>query len=705
MIKLNEAQAKAMIPDGHILVLAGAGSGKTRVLTQRIALLVNEYGVNPRNILAITFTNKASGEMKERLAQVTDCADKMWISTIHSMCAKILRFEAEHLGYTSSFSIYSDTDSEKLIKRIVAEMKTGDEDENIAKNAMWHISRAKNAAMSPERYRNEYGYEHNIDKITEIYKKYEVMLKRANSMDFDDLLLNVLKLFKTNKPVLDKYSDRFKYISVDEFQDTNTVQYEILKLLQSKHQNLFVVGDDDQSIYGWRGAEIKNILNFDKDFPDAKIFKLEQNYRSTKKILGVANEIISKNTNRHDKQLWTENCDGVRIETYCGYNESEEAYYVVSQIESLVRYCNMQYSDFAILMRMNALSRSFEQECTKFGIPAKVFGGFKFFERKEIKDLVAYLKVVTNIYDDESLLRIINVPKRGIGDTTIKKLAQIADQNAMPILQVLTNEELMSAFNKGTKTKLLGFAQLINELYLYQKDHEVKEFVNYVINKTAYRDSLADKEAEIDRIRNLDEFMNSVEEFVKQNPGCTVRDYVESVTLVADRDVDDDSNYVTLATVHAAKGLEFKVVFVVGLEDGIFPNGRAKFDMVEMEEERRLMYVAVTRAQERLYLTHARNRYMYGQSKPTIPSEFFSDVDDFVKPKESVVSKPVFSTGLTCNEKNKNISKFEKGQKVKHKVFGEGVIILIKGENADVAFKGVGIKTLSLKFAPLEVIG
>ncbi|MBQ9716242.1 MAG: UvrD-helicase domain-containing protein [Clostridia bacterium] len=705
MIKLNEAQAKAMIPDGHILVLAGAGSGKTRVLTQRIALLVNEYGVNPRNILAITFTNKASGEMKERLAQVTNCADKMWISTIHSMCAKILRFEAEHLGYTSSFSIYSDTDSEKLIKRIVAEMKTGDEDENIAKNAMWHISRAKNAAMSPERYRNEYGYERNIDKITEIYKKYEVMLKRANSMDFDDLLLNVLKLFKTNKPVLDKYSDRFRYISVDEFQDTNTVQYEILKLLQSKHQNLFVVGDDDQSIYGWRGAEIKNILNFDKDFPDAKIFKLEQNYRSTKKILGVANEIISKNTNRHDKQLWTENGDGVRIETYCGYNESEEAYYVVSQIESLVRYCNMQYSDFAILMRMNALSRSFEQECTKFGIPAKVFGGFKFFERKEIKDLVAYLKVVTNIYDDESLLRIINVPKRGIGDTTIKKLAQIADQNAMPILQLLTNEELMSAFNKGTRTKLLGFAQLINELYLYQKDHEVKEFVNYVINKTAYRDSLADKEAEIDRIRNLDEFMNSVEEFVKQNPGCTVRDYVESVTLVADRDVDDDSNYVTLATVHAAKGLEFKVVFVVGLEDGIFPNGRAKFDVVEMEEERRLMYVAVTRAKERLYLTHARNRYMYGQSKPTIPSEFFSDVDDFVKPKESVVSKPVFSTGLTCNEKNKNISRFEKGQKVKHKVFGEGVIILIKGENADVAFKGVGIKTLSLKFAPLEVIG
>ena len=310
--------------------------------------------------------------------------------------------------------------------------------------------------------------------------------------------LNVLKLFKSNKEVLDKYSNRFRYISVDEFQDTNTVQYEILKMLQSKHQNLFVVGDDDQSIYGWRGAEIKNILNFDKDFPDAKVFKLEQNYRSTKKILNVANEIICKNKKRHDKKLWTENGDGVRIETYCGYNESEEAYYVISQIESLVRYCNMQYSDFAILMRMNALSRSFEQECTKLGIPAKVFGGFKFFERKEIKDLVAYLKVVTNLYDDESLLRIINVPKRGIGDTTIKKLAQIADQNKMPILQVLTNEELLSVFNKGTRTKLLGFAHLIDELYLFQKDHEVAEFVNFVINKTAYRDSLSDKEAEMD---------------------------------------------------------------------------------------------------------------------------------------------------------------------------------------------------------------
>ena len=703
MIKLNEAQAKAMIPDGHILVLAGAGSGKTRVLTQRIAYLVNEYGVNPRNILAITFTNKASAEMKSRLAEVTDCADKMWISTIHSMCAKILRFEAEHLGYTSSFSIYSDTDREKLIKRIVAEMNI--DDDGMARNAMWHISRAKNAAMSPERYNVEYGYENKIDTIVAIYKKYDSMLKRANSMDFDDLLLNVLKLFKTNKEVLDKYADRFRYISVDEFQDTNTVQYEILKMLQSKHQNLFVVGDDDQSIYGWRGAEIKNILNFDKDFPDAKVFKLEQNYRSTKKILSVANEIIGKNKTRHDKKLWTENGDGVRIETYCGYNESEEAYFVVSQIESLVRYCKMQYSDFAILMRVNALSRSFEQECTKLGIPAKVFGGFKFFERKEIKDLVAYLKVVTNIYDDESLLRIINVPKRGIGDTTIKKLAQIADQNNMPILQVLTNNELLSVFNKGVQAKLTGFAGLINELYIYQKESSVSDFVNYVIKKTAYREALSDKEAEMDRVRNLDEFMNSVEEFVKQNPGCTVRDYVESVTLVADRDVEDDSNYVTLATVHAAKGLEFKVVFVVGLEDGTFPNSRAKYDVGEMEEERRLMYVAVTRARERLYLTHARNRYMYGQSKPTIPSEFFSDVDDFVKPKENVVLKQSISNGLSCNEKNKNITKFEKGQKVKHKVFGEGVIILIKGENADVAFKGVGIKTLSLKFAPLEVIG
>lgn len=700
MIKLNDAQAKAMIPDGHILVLAGAGSGKTRVLTQRIAYLVNDCGVNPRNILAITFTNKASAEMKSRLAEITDCAHLMWISTIHSMCAKILRFEADKLGYTSNFSIYSDVDTERLIKRIVAEMNI-DED-NLAKNAAWHISKAKNEAMSPEKYCAQYDYERNIDVITEIYKKYQVMLKRANSMDFDDLLLNVLKLFKENPDVLEKYSDRFRYISVDEFQDTNTVQYEILKLLQSKHQNLFVVGDDDQSIYGWRGAEIKNILNFDKDFPDAKVFKLEQNYRSTKKILNVANEIIGKNSRRHDKKLWTENSDGVKIETYCGYNESEEAYYVVSQIESLVRYGNMKYSDFAILMRMNALSRSFEQECSKYGIPSRVFGGFKFFERKEIKDLVAYLKVITNIYDDESLIRIINVPKRGIGETTIKKLTAAADQKNISVLQAITDEECLAAFNKGTRTKLTDFARLIDELFVYEKNHGVADFVNYVIARTAYKESLSDKEAEVDRLMNLDEFMNSVDEFVKQNPNCTVRDYIESVSLVSDRETDDSTDYITLATVHAAKGLEFKVVFVVGLEDGIFPNARARFDDNEMEEERRLMYVAVTRAEERLYLTRARNRFMYGATKPTMPSEFFKDIDEFVNPKAAAAETRQKSPD--CGVKNDNLAKFQKGQKVRHKVFGDGVIICINGENADVAFKGVGVKTLALKFAPLEVV-
>ncbi len=699
MIKLNDAQMQAMVPDGHILVLAGAGSGKTRVLTQRIAALVNDYGVNPRNILAITFTNKASAEMKNRLAEITDCADRMWISTIHSMCAKILRYEASNIGYTSSFSIYSDTDSERLIKRIIAEMNT--EEENLAKNALWHISRAKNENLSPEAYLNLYGFERNIDVVTEIYKKYQAALVRSNSMDFDDLLLNTLKLFRENPAVLQKYSDRFIYISVDEFQDTNAVQYEILKLLQSKHNNLFVVGDDDQSIYGWRGAKVRNILDFDKDFPDAKIFKLEQNYRSTKKIINIANAIICKNTQRRDKKLWTENSDGVKIETYCGYNESEEAYYVVSQIESLVRYGGMKYSDFAILMRMNALSRSFEQECSKYAIPTKVYGGFKFFERKEIKDLLAYLKIVTNPYDDESLLRIINVPKRGIGETTISKLSQLAGEKQMPVLQVLADEENLKIFNKGVQNKLKDFARLIDDLFVYQEEHGVADFVNYVITKTAYRQSLADKEEETDRLMNLDEFMNSVNEFIKSNPDCTVRDYVESVTLSADRETDDETEYVTLATVHSAKGLEFKVVFIVGLEDGIFPNSRVRYDNAEMEEERRLMYVAITRARERLYLTYARNRYMYRQSKPTAPSEFFSDVDKIVNPKVNFEKN---ETPANCGVKNTNLSKFQKGQRVRHKVFGEGVIICINGENADVAFKGIGVKTLALKFAPLEVV-
>lgn len=699
MIQLNEAQARAMETEGHILVLAGAGSGKTRVLTQRIAKLVNEMGVSPWNILAITFTNKASAEMKSRLADVTDCADKMWISTIHSMCAKILRMEAHKLGYTSSFSIYSDTDSERLIKRVVAELNL-DED-SLVKNAVWQISKAKSEALSPEQYRLEYAYENDVDRYAQIYAKYETMLKRANAMDFDDLLLNTLKLFKENADTLEKYSDRFKYISVDEFQDTNAVQYEILKLLQSKHGNLFVVGDDDQSIYGWRGAVVRNILDFDKDFPDAKVFKLEQNYRSTKKILNVANEIIGKNKNRKDKTLWTENGDGVKIETYCGYNESEEAYYVVSQIESLVRYSGMKYGDFAVLMRVNALSRSFEQECAKYGIPTKVFGGFKFFERKEIKDLISYLKVITNPSDDESLLRVINVPKRGIGDTTVDKLTAMADEKGVPILQIITDEDCLSAFNKGVRNKLFGFAQLLDELFVYEKDHTVEEFVNYVISRTAYRESLSDKEAEMDRLMNLDEFMNSVAEFVSQNPGCTVRDYVESVTLASDRTLDDDSDYVTLATVHAAKGLEFRVVFVVGLEDGIFPNSRARYDDDEMEEERRLMYVAVTRAEERLYLTRARSRFMYGVTKPTMPSVFFTDVENYLNPKKTAES---VAPSVNCGVKNADIAKFKKGQRVRHKVFGEGVIICINGENADVVFSGIGVKTLALKFAPLEVV-
>ncbi len=698
--QLNEAQQKALVPNGHILVLAGAGSGKTRVLTQRIIHLVKDYGVSPYNILAITFTNKASNEMKKRLSEETDCADKMWISTIHSMCAKILRIEAKYLGYTSSFSIYSETDSLRLLKRIISEDESNDDDKK-AKNALWHISKAKNAGLSPSEYQNEFAYEPSIDEYCEIYRKYEKNLARSNAMDFDDLLLNTLKLFKQFPEVLEKYADRFMYISVDEFQDTNTVQYEILKLLQSKHNNLFVVGDDDQSIYGWRGAEIKNILNFDKDFPDAKVFKLEQNYRSTKRILNVANKIIAKNKERHEKSLWTQNSDGVRIETYCGFNESEEAFYVANQIQNLIRYNHYDYGDFAVLMRLNALSRSFEQEFSKYGIPSRILGGHKFFERKEIKDIIAYLKVVVNPYDDESLLRIINVPKRGIGDTTVKKLVQISEQNNVPILQTLTDESKLDCFTKGTRQKLLDFAKIIDDFFVYEKEHGVTDFVSYVIAKIAYRESLANKELENDRLMNLDEFINSVDEFVKQNPEATVREYIESVMLVSDLEGNlEDEQCVTMATVHAAKGLEYKVVFVVGLEDGVFPASRAKYDDGEMEEERRLMYVAVTRAQERLYLTRARNRFLHGQSKPTIPSVFFTEIDDALSNKTEI--KPQVSAD--CGVKNTNLTKFQKGQKVRHKVFGEGVIITIKGENADVIFKGIGVKTLALKFAPLEVI-
>jgi DNA helicase-2/ATP-dependent DNA helicase PcrA len=485
------------------------------------------------------------------------------------------------------------------------------------------------------------------------------------------------------------------------------VQYEILKLLQSVHNNLFVVGDDDQSIYGWRGAEVKNILEFQATFSDAQIFRLEQNYRSTKKILNVANAIISKNTARMGKELWTENGEGVKIETFTAYDEGEEAFYVTQQIQNLIRYSNCEHSDFAVLMRVNALSRSFEQEFTKYGIPFKVFGGFKFFERKEIKDLLAYLSALVNHADNEAVLRIINVPKRGIGDKTVEKLADIAVSNRLSVMQLLLQDDLLRInFNAGTVNKLMSFRELLNDLFDYKKSHDPVSFVRHLISRTGYRQSL-EQETDENRLMNLDEFVASADEFFKKNPDADIADFIESVTLSADRDTDVVGNeFVTLATVHAAKGLEFKVVFVVGLDDTVFPVSRAMYDTAQMEEERRLMYVAVTRPKERLYLTRCKCRFLYGERRFMLPSVFFKDADSVINVKtgDALIQSTIDLSPVNKGGNAVDLTRFQPGAKVRHKVFGEGIVLTKSGENADVSFKGIGIKTLALRFAPLEII-
>lgn len=707
---LNDKQIQAVKAiDGAVLVLAGAGSGKTRVLTNRIAYMVS-CGIDPRNILAITFTNKAANEMKTRLADFNCNSSFMTISTIHSMCAMILRVEATKLGYKPYFTIYDATDSEKTLKSIFAAKKI--DDDKFKSRVSYHISQAKNFAMSPEQYRKEVATT-DAETICEIYSEYEKNLHACNAMDFDDLLLNVYKLFSTDKTTLNKYQERYKYISIDEFQDTNKVQYDIFKMLSSKYGNLFVVGDDDQSIYGWRGADVSNILHFSDDFPTAKVFKLEQNYRSTKKILDAANVIISQNIDRHAKTLWTENDGGVRVESYTAYNESDEAYYVVQQIASLVRFNKMKYSDFAILMRINALSRVFEQECMKYAIPTKIYGGFKFFERKEIKDLTGYLRAVVNPYDNEALLRIINTPKRGIGDTTQAKLKELSVMHGLSIVQILEDEDNLECFNSGTRAKLRNFYGTYCILAQRVDKEDLVTFIKSVISVTHFRESLIETDADMERAVNIDEYIQSAIDFTKDNPEATLSEFLQSVSLVSDLDVSGGDDYVTISTIHSAKGLEFSTVFIVGLDDGLFPTSRAQYNESDMQEERRLMYVAMTRAKKRLYITRARSRFLYGERNDTLPSKYFKEVSEYVNPPtekptryddDGVPTTPLTITAKANPRVNTDIAKYKVGDVVMHKTFGKGIILNIVEGNGDVFFDGIGKKTLALKYAPLEII-
>ncbi len=758
--KLNKEQYEATVQtEGPVLVLAGAGSGKTRVLTSRIAYILDCGLCQPWQILAITFTNKAANEMRERVSKVTsEDVSKMWISTIHSMCLRILRASIGRLdGYNENFTVYSEVESERVIKKIIAELDL--EGDDLVKKAKYHISFAKTNDISPDRYLIE-GKGKDAADFVPIYKRYEQVLHECNAMDFDDLILKTYHLLEDDEETRNYYADKFHYILIDEFQDTNYLQYKIAKLLASVHNNVFAVGDDDQSIYGWRGAEIKNILNFNKEFKSAKVFKLQQNYRSTKKILDLANAVIKKNNVRSQKTLWTDNDDGVKIEYYSADDENTEARYAVNQILQL-HDRGAKYSDFAVLMRVNALSRSYEQEFMRRGIPFKVFGGFKFFERKEIKDLTAYLRLLANPLDNDALLRIINTPKRGIGDKTINELIVYAKVNGVSLLDALTCCDELN-INRGARQKLEEFKQLIFSLTVFAATRSVTDIVDEVITKTDFLSQFeAETDENISKKMNVDEFKNSVREYVRMTPDGTLSNYLSSIALYSDIDEADASDYVTLATIHAVKGLEFDTVFIVGCDETIFPISRAVGSPDDMEEERRLMYVAITRAEKRLYITRADSRFLYGDRKRTVRSRFITDVadklgiqktpeksfkDDFgmadnrfmqtFADKKSYYNSADFDYGYSADEpsphigvtsnyaksfarnksfssdkKNKNTvdcSAYRVGRTVFHKKFGIGKITKVdyNGLNtmAEIDFAKVGKKSLAVNYAPLELL-
>lgn len=715
-----EQKAAALDTEGAVLVTAGAGSGKTRLLTRRIAHLIEDLGVSPYNILAITFTNKAAEEMKNRVLSIVDGADGIWISTFHSMCAKILRLHATKLGYSSNFTIYATDETERTLKQIVKDM--GVSEDNFWKTALRCISDAKNGGYSPERYCEEYSHLPDIETITRVFESYEAKLKSNNAMDFDDLLLKTHELFDVCPDVLEKYGNRFRYVLVDEFQDTNVIQYNLVRMLASGYGNVFVVGDEDQSIYGWRGADVTNMQSFIEDF-GAKIYKLEQNYRSTANILTAANNLIKNNVSRIQKNLWSELGEGEVVTAYRAPTEAEEADFVVNTINKLIRD-GYRPHDFAVLMRVNALTRLLEQRFMQYSLPYKVYGGFKFFDRKEVKDILAYLRALSNHADDDAVIRIINFPKRGIGDGTVKNLVAACAERGLNIFDALVDDADLGLATAATK-KLKPFAELLKLLDDCRKTSTVSELAEKVIAAAGIKEAYAeDTEENTTRRLNIDDFVSSVYEFEK-NRGGTLNDFLEEVTLYTEGD-DSSSDSVFLSTVHSAKGMEFRNVFVIGVEEGLFPLGRAADDLNELEEERRLMYVAITRAKERLYLTYCSSRYMYGDRKMCRPSRFFGEIDkrflersgEARRENEGYASKYKRSTntapaaGLAAQnsavKQNNNAGDFSMGTRVRHKKFGEGTVEGLTNVGANsyivINFDSVGKITLSLAFAPIHKI-
>lgn len=720
----TEQQAALVETEGAVLVTAGAGSGKTRLLTHRVAFLLSK-GISPYNILAITFTNKATREMAERVKTMCPDGDRIWISTFHSMCAKILRMDADALGYNRNFTIYAEDDSEKVVKEILNEMSLAED--KWKKNVLFHISNWKNTIMSLAEYERACSAVVDIKKIVLIIDEYEKRLKKNNALDFDDLLIKTYKLFLNHDEIRLKYAQRFEYILVDEFQDTNTVQYELVRQLASVHGNIFVVGDEDQCIYSWRGANFKNIFNFKKDFPNVKVFKLERNYRSTGKILERANKLIAHNSSRLEKKLWTERQGGDEPVIYNAVDERDEALFVANTIERLLRQ-GYKPSDFAILMRLNALTRNLEEALLSYNIPHKIYGGFKFYERAEIKNIIAYLRLFVNMDDDIAFQKVINFPRRGIGDGALSKMKHLAGDKSLLRALVDGNYEVEPALQK----KLENFVQTY--CGLSEIDMPLADFVSEVISKFKIKDAYDTKTEEgFDKQMNISSFEGAVREFAKLNPTASLSDFLESITLASDSDEIGEGGSVTIATVHAVKGLEFRVVFIIGLEEGIFPISRAN-SADDIEEERRLMYVAVTRAEEKVILTHCSKRFLYGKTSYEIPSRFCKELGFYEYKPKKIEETSVFGGsrsfgasaptqtsfgGFTFNkstilggEKSSEIKptveidKYKPGQKVEHPKFGKGEIKSISDDGlvGDIAFEGFGIKSLMLEIAPLKIL-
>lgn len=694
---LNDEQKQALMQiDGVVLVTAGAGSGKTRLLTHRICYLI-ENGVSPYNILAITFTNKATNEMKERVAKM--CDRGVWISTFHSMCVRILRENIEFLdGYTKNFTIIAENDRTKILKDLLKTHCCLDDE---LEKVEMHLDNIKNKGLDIEEYFSalrEYDRNSNLVTYQKICFEYENYLHKNNALDFDDLLNKTLFLFNNFKEVLFKYADRFHYILVDEFQDTNLVQYKLVKMLASVHKNLFVVGDEDQCIYSWRGANFHNIFNLKNDFEDVKTFKLERNYRSTKNILTLANNVIANNTERLKKNLWTEKDSGAPPVVYTAFDERDEAMFVARTIDDLITE-GYSYDDFAVLMRINAMSRPFEEALLACNIPYKVYGGMKFFDRAEIKIILAYLSIFVNPKDEISLFKIINFPKRGIGDVALSKLQEEAGDKM--VLEYLLSDKF--EFSKY-HSKLGKFVESIKDLNAQMDTLSLFDFVQKVVKAFKIDEAFSGKDEEaINRLGNIDSFYSSVHDFEKENEGCSLADYLANVMLRADNDDIQEAGAVSVATIHAVKGLEFKVVFVVGLEEGIFPLSRAIYSNAEMEEERRLMYVAITRAEEKIFLVHACKRFMYGKSNYTTESRFLKELgivdkkkprvyggDDFFKPE----TKEVFDSG------------FAVGDKVYLARYGEGKIVKVSDDGlvGTIDFEDFGIKEIMLNSKNLEKV-